>query len=124
MRYHEEEEQIKLFQLANYQRGQYPEIEMLFAIPNGGYRTKAEASLFKAQGVKAGVPDVFLAYPSGNYAGLFIEMKHGKNKSTPIQEDWQRRLQFAGYQVKVCYGAEEAMHEIIQYLKEYRGHEK
>lgn len=35
----------------------------VFAIPNGGSRNKAEAAKLKAEGVSAGVPDLFIPIP-------------------------------------------------------------
>jgi hypothetical protein len=49
--------------------------QLLFAIPNGGQRNIIVASKLKAEGVRAGVPDLFLAFPKKDAAGLFIEMK-------------------------------------------------
>jgi len=52
-----------------------------FHPPNGGGRSKAEAGIFKAMGVKAGVPDlVFLrAQP------FCIELKSDKGRASPTQ---------------------------------------
>lgn len=55
----EGEEQAALFRWAQFQSGKYPELDLMFHIPNGGKRGKAEAARFKAEGVKAGVPDIF-----------------------------------------------------------------
>ena len=38
----------------------------VFHIPNGGSRHKAEAARLKAQGVKAGVPDLCIPVARGN----------------------------------------------------------
>jgi hypothetical protein len=46
-----------------------------FAIPNGGWRTKAEAGILKATGVKAGVPDLCILY---NGMAHFVELKSKK----------------------------------------------
>ncbi len=55
-------------------RSIYPELALLYHIPNE--RTdKVQASILKATGVKAGVPDLHLPVPAGSYHGLFIEMK-------------------------------------------------
>ena len=50
----EDVEQISLFRWAAYQRGRWPELELMFHIPNGGKRNKAEAARLKEMGVKAG----------------------------------------------------------------------
>ena len=39
--------------------------DLMIAIPNGGQRKNGIAGKLKAEGVVAGVPDLFFAYPSG-----------------------------------------------------------
>ena len=65
----EADEQEALFAWAEYQKGKYPELELMYHIPNGGSRNKAEAARLKAQGVKPGVPDICLPVPRGNIMG-------------------------------------------------------
>lgn len=50
---------------------------------NGGYRTKAEAGIFKSLGVRAGVPDLVVMLKGGRT--VFFELKHGK-KSQPTEK--------------------------------------
>ena len=54
---------------------QYPELELLYHVPNGGKRDKATAAVLKRQGVKAGVPDLVLPVARCGYHGLYIELK-------------------------------------------------
>ena len=68
-------EQQCLFRWAALQSGKYPELAMMYHIPNGGSRGKVEAIRFKAEGVKAGVPDICLPVPRGTWHGLYIELK-------------------------------------------------
>ena len=56
----EHEEQVALFEWAEWNKRQYPELELMFAIPNGGQRHVVVAKKLKDEGVKAGVPDIFL----------------------------------------------------------------
>lgn len=112
----EEQEQAAVFEWAAYQSRLWPELALMFHIPNGGYRTKPEAARLKASGVKAGVPDIFLPVRRGECAGLFIEMKYGRNKPTQEQERYISRLNDGGYRVAVCYGAEAAIAEIKKYM--------
>lgn len=118
----EHEEQAALFQWIELMKPQIPDLELAFAIPNGGHRHKAVAAKLKAEGVQAGVPDIFLAVQRYSremhemMGGLFIEMKAGKNKTTTSQDEWIARLSKACYRVAVCYGFEEAKREILDYL--------
>lgn len=89
----------------------------LFHIPNGGKRNVAEAAHLKRQGVRAGVPDLFLPIPKGAYHGLFIELKTGKNKATEKQIEWLKRLNNNGYLSRICYGADAAIELIKLYLR-------
>ena len=113
----ETEEQKVIFQWAYMQKGKYPELNLLFAIPNGGYRHPLEAKNLKLQGVKAGVPDIFLPVARGGYYGLWIELKVGKNKTTENQDIWIESLRKQNYRVEVCYGANIAIELILNYLK-------
>lgn len=112
----EESEQIAIMQWAELARGKYPALKWLHHIPNGGQRSKATAARLKAAGVKSGVPDLCLPYPCGDYHGLYIELKVGRNKPSANQNAWLDYLDGAGYCVRVCWGADEAIGEITRYL--------
>lgn len=112
----ESDEQIALFQWAAYSSGKYPELDLMYHIPNGGKRSITTAVRLKAEGTKAGVPDICLPVPNGGYHGLYIEMKSGKNKTTALQDKWLEALAFQGYETAVCYGWESAKDLIVEYL--------
>lgn len=97
-------------------RLQYPGV-LLFHIPNGGKRNAREAAMFKAEGVVAGIPDLFLAEARHGHHGLFIEMKAGRNKPTPEQADAMHRLTASGYLCAVCYTFEAFKELTGNYLK-------
>ena len=63
----------------------YPELRgRLFAIPNGSYKSRAEANKYLVEGLLAGVPD--MAFLSGGVTS-YIEMKKDKGgKLQPVQE--------------------------------------
>lgn len=82
----EHDEQAGFFEWAAYSRGKYPELDFMFAIPNGGLRHVTVAQKLKAEGVRPGVPDTFLPVARGGYHGLWIEFKFEKNKLTELQE--------------------------------------
>lgn len=92
---------------------------LLFAIPNGIPTSLRMAAKFKKEGLRAGVPDLFLALPRNGKSGLFIEMKRvgGKVKAGSEQEAFCALLQFVGFKVVVAAGADEAMKAITEYLK-------
>ena len=91
----------------------------LFAIPNGGARDKVTGGKLKAEGVRAGVPDLFLAVPSGMFAGLFLELKVKPNRPRTNQMEWMQRLRQRGYKVVVCYDTVQSVIDAIEsYLEE------
>ncbi|HXF63049.1 MAG TPA: VRR-NUC domain-containing protein [Caldilineaceae bacterium] len=112
----EHDEQAALFAWAAAHEGRYPALRWLFAIPNGGHRHAAVAAKLKAEGVKPGVPDLFLPVPRGGYHGLWIELKVGANQLTPAQQQWIEALARFGYLTVVCYGGAEAIAALEQYL--------
>ena len=114
----EDQEQIALINWARMQEKKYPELRLLFHIPNGGSRGKAEAGRFRAMGVRAGVPDLCLPVPIGGYHGLFIELKRTSGgRVSADQKAWLDALQRRGYRAVVCYGWEEAASEILAYVR-------
>ena len=88
----------------------------LIAIPNGGHRAKSVAVKLKAEGVKKGVPDMFLPVASNGYYGLFIELKKIKGRATSEQKEWINNLNEAGYLAVICEGWESASVVILDYL--------
>lgn len=96
---------------------QDPRWGMLFAIPNGGHRNIRVAVKLKAEGVRAGIPDLFLPVPSRGYHGLWIELKVGRNKQTPQQAQWASNLWEMGYAYDVVYDADHAINFISWYLR-------
>ena len=111
----EDTEQIAVISWARWQQQKYPELELLHHCPNGGSRNKAEAVKLKQMGVLAGIPDLSLPVPKGIYNGLYIEMKYDNGSLQDSQKQILRELAAVGHYCAVCYGAEEA----IQILEEY-----
>ena len=109
--------QVKCVQ---YFRHAFPEYdELLFAIPNGGKRNVRVAVKLKAEGVVSGVPDLFLAIPSGEWHGLFIEMKNGKsNDVTDNQQRIMFKLAMQKYKTAVARSYEDFCKIIQEYLYE------
>ena len=96
-------------------RRSYPNV-LIFAIPNGGARSKATAGKLKVEGVVPGIPDLFI--PEW---GLWVEMKRTKGgRVSDEQFGMIDYLQSVGYRVIVGKGAENAKAQILEFLNEER----
>lgn len=114
----EADEQEAVIRWAGLSTGLYPELALLFHIPNGGSRRPSEAAHLKRLGVRPGVPDLFLPVGRHGKLGLFIEMKREKGgRVSDDQKEWIQRLQQELYEVKVCRGYEEARQALEEYLR-------
>lgn len=105
-----------------------PGIELIFAIPNSQkliarlpnkQHKFAYLNFMKAEGMKTGVPDLFLPVPRKHLHGMFIEMKAGKNKPSDDQTTWLADLALNNYKVVVCNSFESAQREIIEYMNPF-----
>jgi hypothetical protein len=120
-RHPEDDHAMALMRWVRLHERKVPELSLLFHIPNGGRRNVREAARLKAMGVKAGVSDYFLPVRQWDkdahfFAGLWIELKAGKNRPTPAQFDWQRKMFAQSYAVHICVGWLEAAGCIAHYL--------
>ncbi len=130
-RAHAEDDQARwLMTWARANARAHPELDLLFAIPNGGWRDKREAARLKSMGVKAGVSDYLLpvtrsvkeSNAEGTWftdtykPGLWLELKSADGRPTESQLEWGRRMQEQGYEFKVCKGWVEAAKAICTYL--------
>lgn len=114
----EAEEQIALFEWAALQSGRFPELALLYHVPNGGSRNKIEAARLRAQGVKSGVPDLCLPVARGGNHGLYIELKRQRGgRISEEQVRWINGLLKQGYAAAICKGWQEAANVIIDYLQ-------
>lgn len=108
----EHQEQVRLVSIL---RNFYPQM-LFFAIPNGGSRHPAEAARMKAEGVTAGVCDLFFVASNASYNGLFIEMKRSDGgRVSPEQKRFMDGCLSRGYKAVVCSGAKEALEVIKAY---------
>ncbi len=124
----EHTDQAALFEWAARNRGAYPELDLLFAIPNGaklpytqdqnGRRVSRQGNILKEEGLKSGVPDLFLPVARLTYHGFFIELKSGKNTTSANQDNWIEALRRQGYRVEVFYDWELAAKALHEYLSQ------
>ena len=105
---------------------------LLIAIPNGSIlagdaRMRAiQSHRLKREGMRVGMPDLFLAVPGTWYHGLFIELKRtgwtapksGKAK-THIDHQYTmlQLLELKQYRAVLCVGADAAISTIRGYLR-------
>lgn len=89
-----------------------------FHVPNERRCTPAQGARLKAQGVKAGVPDIIICRahhwtddPTLRH-GVAIELKAPGNYPTEAQHDWLRRFAEEGWTARVC----KSMPEIVAVL--------
>ena len=93
-----------------------------FHIPNEGKRSVSMGALLKRMGMRAGVSDIFIAYPKNGKSGLFIELKAKTssgiyNKATATQLQFIDDMLAMGYDAVVCNGADCAIDKIKNYLQ-------
>lgn len=82
----------------------YPELALLYHIPNGGYRHAWTAHQMRRQGVKPGMPDYHLPVARGQFWSLYIEMKRGDGGLLePEQSSVHALLRGQGNRVEVAW---------------------
>ena len=103
----------------------YPELSTIYAVPNGEYRPIAVAKRLKAEGVRAGVPDICLPvgkpiwigrYDRIYFNALYIEFKAPKGRLSKVQRIVGHNLAVYGNLVVVAWGFEAARDAVISYL--------
>ena len=82
----------------------------------GGNRDARTGARMKAEGARAGVPDVCVAVPAQGKHGLYIEMKVQGGTLSKKQEIWRERLTAAGYGYAIAYTWEDAVGVLTTYF--------
>ena len=83
--------------------------------PNEAKRSPQLGKRLKAQGMKAGFPDIVVFVPplhKHTRHGAAIELKVGKNSPTESQRKWLDRLTENGWLTAICYGSDEAIRQL------------
>lgn len=100
-------------------RMQYPKLApLLFAVPNGGARSRITGAMLKAEGVVPGVADLLLLVPryDAQYYGLCVEVKTAVGKQSPAQRVWQQAVEEQGYRYEIVRSVEEFISTIKRHL--------
>lgn len=94
----------------------YPELALIFAVPNGAYKSRAAAAKFQREGLKSGVPDIVLPVARWPFHGLFVEMKQLGQYAKPEQRKWQSKLIAQGFASVTCQGDDAAFAVVKRYI--------
>ena len=116
MQYREHQEQCAIFDWAKVMSGRHPQLKFMYAVPNAGSRTPAQAARALREGLKTGVPDIVLPCARRGFHGLYIELKVGYNKPTEKQKEYIEYLESEGYHATWAKGSEAAIQIIEWYL--------
>lgn len=99
-------------------RLQHPKIaEYTLHIGNERKASYFAGFIMKKMGVLKGASDLFMAWPNGGFHGLFIEVKSLKGRPSPEQKAFIQRMKEVGYRAEICYGAEEVISTMEDYIK-------
>ena len=126
-------------QISAYLQVQYPKVIYRFDIADIKLTMPQAIRFKKLQGKKRGFPDLFLAKPSKEFHGLYIELKKNKGEVFKVNGDYKQkwvyknkvkqydhiqeqitmheRLREEGYQVVWGFGFEDTVNKIKEYLK-------
>ncbi len=115
------QEQVALVQWMNMQ----PRIrDFVIKLNNEGKRTPLQGHNLNRLGMHKGASDIFLAFPTREFRGLWLEVKRNK-KYTPSERNtdtwkdeelFQLKMKSVGYDAHFCYGWEHGVSIIESYL--------
>jgi hypothetical protein len=113
---HESAEQCAVIAWARYHEKKWPELRLLYAIPNGhGVHIAIRQKMIR-EGLLTGIPDLCLPVARGDGHALYIELKWGKNKLSPEQKAVGMMLADANNFVFVAYNHEQACQILVDYI--------
>ena len=116
--------------IARYLSIKYPKLIFRFDFAAGMYLSPYMATKHRSQNPIKGYPDLFIALPRGNFAGLFIEIKTEKanpfkkdgtlkaNEHTERQAEILKALNEVGYAALFSTGVDETIKVIESYINQ------
>ncbi len=107
---HEEQKKfLEWFAYAYANKGVNKGPVRILSLPNGGLRNIVVAKKMKDEGLKKGVPDLFI--PEWL---VFIEMKRvAGGRLSNAQKDWFEYLTLSGYTCILAHGADDAIKQVM-----------
>lgn len=113
----EHKTQSAYFDFLSYHLENRPELDYIFAVPNGGARSITTAAKLKREGVKKGVLDVFIPIRGKNgEPGAFGEFKFGDNVMSAEQRRFRAFVETQGYKCFLWYTWQRAAEETFDYI--------
>ena len=112
----EDEEQQFICSWAALMESHYPELKLLYHIPNEGRRSGREGARLKRMGLRRGAADLCLPVARGKWHGLYIELKALDGRATDEQKQFISDVSAQGYLGRICFGADEAVKLIERYI--------
>lgn len=110
--------QIALLEWAELvQVGQHTLADWLAHIPNGAARSPVEASILKAMGTKAGMPDLILPIRTPHYGSVYWELKADNGKPSGAQLERHAMLRVGGAYVNIARRWDDAGRDMLRYLE-------
>lgn len=110
----EYDEQLAVFEYCHGYGGNLDNrLRMLHVIEN----TKGSGRPAAGATESAGIPDMMLPVAISPFHGLYIELKKKGGKVSTKQQAWIKALRQQGYAAEVCYGADDAIETMGQYLE-------
>lgn len=96
--------------------GRYPELNTLYAVPNGGHRLKAAAGKAKAEGQLRSVSDLVLPAPRYPFHGLYLEVKTPAGYLRDDQRQFLELMLERGFYGAWIQGTQEGVDLVSRYL--------
>ena len=96
--------------------GKWPELGLIYAVPNGYAKSPGAAGRAKAEGLLADVPDLVLPVARVPFYGLYLEGKVEGKSPGPGQCAYIAALVEQGYAALVFRGVQQGLDIVLRYL--------
>ena len=98
----------------------FPQLHpLLFSVPNGSKRTKAQSAILIKEGAVSGVSDLIMLIPNKHYNALCLETKTTKGSQSDTQKVFQQAVESQGYCYKIYRSLDEFRDIIHKYLNHF-----
>lgn len=115
-RFEESHIQQAIVKWARFQACTLPELQLLYAVPNGANVSTPNRIRLVAEGLRKGIPDLHLPIARGEFNSLYIEVKTEKGKLSKDQEEMFNQLELFGNKVVIVRSLFQGIHVLTTYL--------